>query len=228
MAKRAHHIKQTQIFGFLALLIIIYLFYELTKKQKTVQQAQSENDNLKNTIRNLTDEQTRWMNLYFNQLSWQQQYQLIPNPDEAVKAIITKLQNIKSGIFSKNPDFCHEVEDAIHALKGGRLNMSLFSLAKIIENLLKKNLVNSLQFTGQIKKNPTFCELIKFAKQKNIFAEDEIIFLNGIREIRNGYAHEIAPENDKNHLLSCHLWSIDMITTIEFSSWNSSITVHSS
>lgn len=232
MAKRNNHSKHTKEWRlfvvFLVVIFIVYLLYDRDKKQKLILKKEAENDDLKNTIRNLTIQEAQWMNLYFNQISWQQQYQLIPNPEEAVKDIITKLQNIKSGIFSTQPDFCQAIEESISTLKGGILNPSFFSLAKIIENLLKKNLLNSSQFNGQLKKNPTFYDLIEFTKQKNIFTNEQIIFLHGLREMRNSCAHEIAPENDKNQLLSYHLWSIDMITAIEFSPWSSSSTVPAS
>lgn len=232
MAKRNKHLKYTKEWKLFVILLfaifIVYLLYDRDKKQKLVLKKQAENDDLKNTIRNLTIREAQWMNSYFNQLSFQQQYQLIPNPEEVVKDIITKLQNIKNGIFSAQPDFCQEIEESISALKGGILNSSFFSLAKIIENLLKKNLLNSSEFKEQLKKNPTFYDLIEFAKQKNFFANEQIIFLHGLREMRNSWAHEIAPDNDRNQLLSYHLWSIDMITEIEFSPWSSSSTVHCS
>lgn len=226
MAKRNNNSKYTiyweTALWFAIAVTIAYLIYERFKNQKLLQQQAAENQGLKNTITNLNAQQTHWMNLYFNQLSWQQQYQLIPNPEEAVKDIIEKLQNVKSGIFVNQPDFCQELDDAIHALKGEKLNLSFFSLAKIIENLLKKNILNNRQFNGQLKKNITFYELIDFTRQNYLFDPEKIAFLDGLRVMRNGCAHVIAPEYDKNKLVTYHHWSIDMITAIEFASWSAS------
>lgn len=223
-------LKPAIIAGGAAFIIILAILFiiEYQKKKKLLAQTQAENKNLKNKLTHSHTNVNYWMNMYLSQLSWLEQYQHIPNPDQVVRGFIEKLQGLKSSIFAGQPEFCKETDEALHALKGERLTTSFFSLAKMIENLLKHNLLTVDDFKDQFKKklekgteSINFNDCISFIKQNNLFDPDTIIFLNDVRETRNCCAHEISPDIDKNILIGLHDKCIETIETIVFSIWHS-------
>jgi hypothetical protein len=72
---------------------------------------------------------------------------------------------------------------------------AIFTLIKIIENLLKEKYSKNAVFTTWIKNkgriNPVFADFIEFAKEDGFITKDEYHFAKGLKEIRNEEGHEL-------------------------------------
>ncbi len=82
---------------------------------------------------------------------------------------------------------------------------AIFSLSKIIENLLKKNYEGKLSFS----------KMIEQAKNECILTLEEYHFVNGIRMIRNKEGHELNVKVDKHLTASSFLIGIGIISKLK-------------
>lgn len=120
-----------------------------------------------------------------------------------------------------------EIDGAIHALKGEKLQLSFTTLAKIIENLLEivclADDAFKVQFRERIKKSGidslNFGNFVTFIKVKGYFAEADITFLKNLQATRNTCVHQLSPQLEANLLVNLHLKSIEIIEHIVFQSW---------
>jgi hypothetical protein len=82
---------------------------------------------------------------------------------------------------------------------------ALFSLAKIIENMLSKI------YEG----NMTFHNLISKAKEKNLLSAEESHFVHGLRELRNKEGHELNVKVESYLTASSFMIGIGIISKIK-------------
>lgn len=84
---------------------------------------------------------------------------------------------------------------------------AIFSISKIIENLLKK-IIESKQ---------PFARLIDIAKENEILTSEECHFVNGIRTIRNKEGHELNVKIDSHLTASSFMIGIGIISKLKLS-----------
>lgn len=224
------------ITGFVIIALVIWLIIEKSKIEKLeaennqkdaeINQKELENENLKNYNIELESQKVYWQNSYYNQSSYFQQFLHIPNPKESIIQIISKLEDLKNQIFIEKPNFTKEIDSAVYALKGEKLEISLPILAKIIENLLECSFIKNENFREQFKKKlekgPEHLNLgnfIDFASQHGHLDNDSVQFLKDVKELRNEFSHEISPQFDDNLLIGLHLKCIETIETVVFKPW---------
>ncbi|MGB0871275.1 MAG: hypothetical protein ACPGSD_16920 [Flavobacteriales bacterium] len=82
---------------------------------------------------------------------------------------------------------------------------AIFSLSKIIENLLKKI------FEGKL----TFAKLIEKAKDEKLLTSEECHFVNGIRTIRNKEGHEVNVKVENHLTASSFMIGIGIISKLK-------------
>jgi hypothetical protein len=137
------------------IILLIWLLYEKKRNKKLRENAAAnklDSENLSLSITELDNQKNHWQTAYYNQADWFQQFQHIPNPQESIKALIERLENMKRQIFQEKPDFVKEIDDAIYALRGEKLQTSLPILAKIMENLLESNFMEDEGFKSLFEK----------------------------------------------------------------------------
>tara|TARA_R110001583_G_scaffold195057_1_gene368865 strand:- start:957 stop:1577 length:621 start_codon:yes stop_codon:yes gene_type:complete len=82
---------------------------------------------------------------------------------------------------------------------------AIFSLSKIIENLLKKVFIGKLNFVGLIEK----------AREEKLLTTEECHFVNGIRTIRNKEGHELNVTVESHLTASSFMIGIGIISKLK-------------
>ena len=185
----------TNILSALAALAIVWLILDnlklreaLEEKEKRAKEKDDINDKLKERIDEAKD---------------------IP---ESVKKELESLINRYKKI---DPDVSNELMAASSLIKIKEYPKAIFTLTKIIENLLREKYLKSEAFVSWKKtnrrNNPVFGDFIEFAKAEKFISKDEYHFAKGLKELRNEEAHEL--NITKNNLItsSAFLLSIGFI-----------------
>lgn len=211
----------------LFLCILIWLYLEIDAKKKAAVLHQAAKDQSEKDL--LVKEQgiAYWQSAYYSQANWSQQFQHIPNPGEAVAEVIIKLTKLKEEIFNGKVSITQEIDGAIHALKGEKMQLSFTTLAKIIENLLEIVCLADDAFNAQFREkiakrgidSLNFGDFMKFVEKKDFFTIDDLAFLKNLQDTRNACVHQLSPQLEANLLVSLHLKSIEIIEHIVFQSW---------
>lgn len=182
--------------GLLVLAIVIYIIIERRKEEedlleKNRQNLSTENNMLKKHILNLNHEIK----------------ELIDTKEELPKEVKSKLKALVDEYKGIDEKMANELLSVNALLDMKEETTAVMKLAKIIENLLKKIYKDD----ADLRSNPRFVDLINHAKHKNLIEKEEYHFLNGIREIRNEEAHNLAVKKSKNIISSSLSIGIFMI-----------------
>ena len=210
-------------------LVIIYLIIK-NNKEKENNEAESEEhkkiiEEQLNKIVELENSSIYFQNAYISSSNWAQQLATeVPNPEEAMKDLIAHLTKIKTEIFHKEDVYSKELDSAIGSLKMNLLPLSFGVLAKIVENLFEKSLLQNqdfrLKYPDEIRKNKPFTlgKMLRFAEEKGFLLE-EMDFLKVIRDLRNVVVHELTSDMDKILLIVAHKHCIEIIEKIIYEPW---------
>ena len=114
-----------------------------------------------------------------------------------------------------NQDISEELTLSNLYLEMNRGIQAVFSLTKVIENVLKTLASNDNRFQKRFGRNTRLVNLITYAEEQKLISKEEFHFLNGIRGIRNKVAHEINPKFDKNFIHGGLLSAIAIVNKIK-------------
>lgn len=135
-----------------------------------------------------------------------------------VKEIIEKKDDLSEDVKNQLKSLIEEYKDIDEKVTNELLSVTnlmeikeetkaIMSLAKIIENLLKK----IYKEDNELKNNARFVDLIEHAKKKKLLDKDEYHFLNGVREIRNEEAHNLDIKKGLNIVKTSILVGVSII-----------------
>lgn len=157
-------------------IIIFWLVRTNRKKSQAIMDLSQENNDLKSE---LEDQNEVLLVIKGNE-----------EIDDTTKA---KLSDLTNKFQEINPAVANELIEAISLINAKMYGKAVFSLAKIIENLMKDKYQNDTGFSSymskQNKKQVQFFHLIEFAKINDDLEKEEYHFVNGLRELRNQEAH---------------------------------------
>ncbi len=176
--------------------LVIYLLNEKKKDSNKIYSLQTQNFHLRNIVINQNDK--------LNQLNSDLKKTIDSKRDLPIE--IKKALNKLITDFDKlDKDISSELISVSSLIEINEKPKALFSLAKIIENILIKLL----------NKNISFYQLIEEAKNNNIVTKEEYYFLQGIRELRNKEGHKINVKVDKYLTASSFLFGIEIISKLK-------------
>jgi hypothetical protein len=175
----------------IALGLIVYYHNEKRKAELELINSQSENKALKNIVIELKIEVSS----------------IIDSKSELSTDLRKQLNTLIEDYKNIDEKITNELVSINSLLEIKEETRAILSLAKIIENLLKKLYKDD----QEVKKNAKFSDLINHAKSKKIFNKEEVHFLNGIREIRNQEAHEVGVKKEMNIVLASILSGVAIL-----------------
>ena len=193
--------KEDLLIGGGAILIFAIIAYFLIEKRKREDELLEnkerekklgqENKALRNIVSDLKEEVN----------------EIIDKKDELPEDVKNQLKSLIEEYRNIDEKVTNELLSVTALLEIKENTKAIMGLAKIIESLLKKI------YTGdkELKSNPRFVDLIEHAKKKKLIEKDEYYFLNGVREIRNEEAHNLAVQKRINIISTSLLIGVSMI-----------------
>jgi len=182
----------------LAIAIIAYFILEKQKREQELLESEKgrkrekqENIALRNIVVNLKNEVN----------------EIIDTKEELSEDIKGQLKSLIDEYKDVDEKVTTELLSVTNLLEMKEETKAIMSLAKIIEDLLKKIYKDD----DDLRRNPRFVDLINHAKDKNLIENDEFHFLNGVRQIRNQEAHEVGVKKNSNIISSSLLIGVSMI-----------------
>ena len=172
----------------------------------------------KNTILGLRNQNNRLLNFTENQnLRLQQLNTELRKTIERKENLPLKIKNDLNKLiedFDKlDENIAEELISISSLIEINEKPKALFSLAKIIENLLKKVFNEKLNFN----------KLIDKAKEEKLLSSEECHFAHGIRELRNKEGHEMNVKVENYLTASSFMIGIGIISKIKLLPTNSII-----
>jgi len=138
---------------------------------------------------------------------------LIDQNQEVDADLKKKLQKLIHQYQGVNPKVSNELISALALIEIKQKSKAAFSLAKIIENLLKKRYQNDEKFKS--KSRVSFHKLLDHAKESNDISSDQYFFAKGLKEIRNEEGHELDVEKDDSWFKSALYIGIGLILKLD-------------
>lgn len=133
----------------------------------------------------------------------------IINDRKISKQVREQLLQLLQSDINLDPEIKAELLSIAELLKIEQETKAVFSLAKIIENLLRKYYETNEIFLAK-KNTTTFTNLLEFAKEDKLISLEEFHLLNLLRVIRNQEGHEVNVKKEKSKIL------VKMTTGISF------------
>ncbi|PQJ80039.1 DUF4145 domain-containing protein [Polaribacter porphyrae] len=149
---------------------------------------------------NVTKQQNNKLNTLNSELK-----RTVESKEDLPKDIKDDLNKLISDFDKFDNDIAEELISISSLIEIDEKPKALFSLAKIIENLLKKI------YKGKLN----FYKLIEKAKDEKIISTEDYHFIHGIREIRNKEGHEINVKVDGYLTASSFMIGIGIISKIK-------------
>lgn len=190
------------IVGATALICIILIWWLKNQEIKKINEASEEKDNFINEL----------------ELS---NFELI---NEILKTEKTLPDNVRNQVINliekyqiKDNKIAIELESVIKLIESGEYEKAVMSIAKIIENILKKKFEKDKEFNAHLinqdgkKRRAVFNEFIEYAKKIKLFSKAESQFALGLKELRNEEAHELAVKRKANFNLGSILTAIELV-----------------
>ena len=183
--------------------LVIYLLNEKRKDTNKI----IELNNQKNQLANNNN---RYLGIVHQQKNTLNQLNLelkktIESKENLPEEIKTNLNNLISDFDKLDKNISEELISISSLIEIDEKPKALFSLAKIIENLLKKIYKGKLNFNNLIDK----------AKEQKLITAEERHFVHGIREIRNKEGHEINVKVENYLTASSFMIGIGIISKIK-------------
>ncbi len=198
--------KDNLIIGGITLLVIAIIAYYLIEKRKREDDLKESLDREKSisqenkVLKKMIDELKSEVN------------EIIDNKDELPREIKNQLKNLIEEYKDIDEKVTNELLSVTALIEIKEETKAILSLAKIIENLLKRIYKEDPELSSQTKgRHLNFSDYINHAHRNNILGKDEFHFLNGVREVRNEEAHEIGVRKERNILYTSMLIGVAII-----------------
>jgi len=183
--------------------LVIYLLNEKRKDTNKIIELNNSNNQLANKSNRLLGIAEQ-QNNRLNQLNLELK-KTIESKENLPDEIKTNLGKLISDFDKLDKNISAELISISSLIEIDEKPKALFSLAKIIENLLKKIYKEKLNFN----------KLIDKAKEQKLITAEECHFVHGIREIRNKEGHEINVKVESYLTASSFIIGIGIISKIK-------------
>jgi hypothetical protein len=194
--------KEDWILGLTAGLVI-YLLNEKRKDTNKIIDLNNSNNQLANKSNRLVGIAEQQNNT-LNQLNLELK-KTIESKENLPDEIKTNLGKLISDFDKLDKNISAELISISSLIEIDEKPKALFTLAKIIENLLKKIYKEKLNFN----------KLIDKAKEQKLITAEECHFVHGIREIRNKEGHEMNVKVESYLTASSFMIGIGIISKIK-------------
>jgi hypothetical protein len=194
--------KEDWILGLTAGLVI-YLLNEKRKDTNKIIDLNNSNNQLANKSNRLVGIAEQQKNR-LNQLNLELK-KTIESKENLPDEIKTNLGKLISDFDKLDKNISAELISISSLIEIDEKPKALFTLAKIIENLLKKIYKEKLNFN----------KLIDKAKEQKLITAEECHFVHGIREIRNKEGHEMNVKVESYLTASSFMIGIGIISKIK-------------
>jgi len=132
--------------------------------------------------------------------------------------IKSKLSDLMVNTNDIDPKIKSEIGQILGMMEINQDVKGLLSLAKIIENLMKKLYKDDVEFKQFVKnkniKKPNFQEYLDFALMKNALGKDDYHLVSVLKSIRNEEAHELDVQKDKFKIIIAFTAGISFIVSL--------------
>jgi len=179
--------------------LVIYLLNEKNKDTNRILNLSNQNNRLINFANN-TKNQNSLLQQLNNELR-----NTVETKEDLPLEIKRNLKKLISDFDKLDKNIAQELISVSSLIEIDEKPKALFSLAKIIENLLKKVFKEKLNFN----------KLIDKAKEQKLITAEECHFVHGIREIRNKEGHEINVKVESYLTASSFMIGIGIISKIK-------------
>jgi hypothetical protein len=138
--------------------------------------------------------------------------------NELTEEVKTKLQQL----IENNSDIDEEVKTELVNIAAlieiKQESKAVFTLAKIIENLLKRLYKGDEELKARVKsknrRTPTFEDYLEFAKDKNVISKEDYHLISALKIMRNKEAHDLVTTKEKGKLVGCILAGLSITLTL--------------
>lgn len=183
--------------------LVIYLLNEKRKDTNKIIELNNSNSQLANKSNRLLGIAEQ-QNNRLNQLNLELK-KTIESKENLPDEIKTNLGKLISDFDKLDKNISAELISISSLIEIDEKPKALFTLAKIIENLLKKIYKEKLNFN----------KLIDKAKEQKLITAEECHFVHGIREIRNKEGHEMNVKVESYLTASSFMIGIGIISKIK-------------
>lgn len=173
--------KELLLGGGAVLLLAILVYFVMEKERREKELLESKNKEKRLGQENLV------LRSVISSLK-EEVKEIIDDKDELSLDVKSQLKKLIEEYKDIDDRIARELASVSNLIEIKEETKAVMGLAKIIENIFKRLFKDDANFNVR----PTFENLIKYAKDKNLIEKDEFHFLNGIRTIRNQEAHDIA------------------------------------
>ena len=175
---------------------VIYLLNEKKKDTQTIINLQNNNNKLLNLNRS--------QNFRLNQLNMELR-NTVDKKENLPDEIKEDLKRLISDFDKLDKNIAEELISISSLIQINEKPKALFTLSKVIENLLKK----------RFNKIKPFVKLIDIARTENVLSIEECHFANGIRSLRNKEGHELNVQVDEYLTTSSLMIGIGIISKLK-------------
>jgi len=133
--------------------------------------------------------------------------------------VIDRLKQVQKD-SSINADVQKELAEIERLLNTKSDLKAISSVAKVIENLLKRLYKSDQEFKEAFKKlnpnkkRPDFADYLKYASDHKVITQEQFLHISAIKEVRNEEAHELGVMKEKLLLVSYFLLGFNVITSL--------------
>lgn len=183
--------------------LVIYLLNEKKKDINKIIGLNNQNNQLinqKNRLLGVAQQQ----NNRLNQLNFELK-KTIESKENLPDEIKNNLNKLITDFDKLDKNIAEELISISALIEIDEKPKAIFSLSKIIENLLKK------VFEGKLN----FVRLIEKAKEEKLLTSEECYFVNGIRMIRNKEGHEVNVKIENHLTASSFMIGIGIISKLK-------------
>ena len=183
--------------------LVIYLLNEKKKDTNIIiglNKQNSQINNQKNKLLSVAHQQQSKLNELNSELR-----KTVENKVNLPLEIKKDLNKLISDFDKLDKNIAEELISISSLIEINEKPKAIFSLSKIIENLLKKIFPKKLPFV----------KLIEKAKEENLLTPEECHFVNGIRTIRNKEGHEMNVKVENHLTASSFMIGIGIISKLK-------------
>ncbi|RYY91035.1 MAG: hypothetical protein EOO15_00405 [Chitinophagaceae bacterium] len=138
--------------------------------------------------------------------------------NELSEEIKAKLQQLIENNADIDEEIKAELVNIAALIEIKQESKAVFTLAKIIENLLKKLYRTNDELRERVKakqrKSATFEDYLEFAKDKNVVSKEDYHLISALKIMRNKEAHELTIIKEKGRLVGCILAGLSITLTL--------------
>jgi hypothetical protein len=189
----------TEVGLFIAILIVVWLFWKNNKLKNQVAKGTEENNKLLFNTQDLVSANAQVYNAYQQQTEWANElYKRLDKPDDFAQRIMNQLNQLAEE-FKSYPHVKIEIEKARKLVRIDEESLSLAHCTKIIEVRLKQEFNDNAEFKQKYcvdkkghEKKPNLGNCIDFAFEKGVITDADKEFLKLLKDNRNKEFHELV------------------------------------